>query len=204
MRKLTLFGIVAVGLVAVLSTAPAHAQARCRSNTALCLGDKNTDVYVQGNLYINSPDGGSAISTPGTATNAGTLRVGTLDAGVANIQGNLTIAGKVPVLRADVLDAGQIFAQGFGPVTRLIPWTATIDFVTATTTCTESSAITVTGARTNDGCVIGPPTSGGSTNAAYTCYVSATDAVKARHCAAGTADDPASATFSGVVISTAQ
>ena len=80
-------------------------------------------------------------------------------------------------------------------VTTMLGASATIDFTTATTTCTESSAITVTGAVVGDVCAVGTPAAGGSANATYTCYVSATNAVKVRHCAAGTADDPASGTF---------
>ena len=91
------------------------------------------------------------------------------------------------------------FANGV-TVSGPLAWTSTIDFATATTTCTESSAITVQGAAVNDSCFIGPPATGGSTNATYSCYVSAANAIKARHCAAGTADDPASATFEGFVI----
>lgn len=86
-------------------------------------------------------------------------------------------------------------------VTKMLGTSSTIDFATATTTCTESSGITVTGAAAGDPCFVGTPTTGGSTNASYTCYVSATDTVKVRHCAAGTADDPASATFYVRVIS---
>lgn len=86
-------------------------------------------------------------------------------------------------------------------VTKMLGTSATIDFTTATTTCTESSGLTVTGAAAGDPCFVGTPTTGGSTNASYTCYVSAADTVKVRHCAAGTADDPASATFFVRVIS---
>ena len=86
-------------------------------------------------------------------------------------------------------------------VTRALGFSAVIDFASTTITCNDSNAITVTGAQAGDPCFVGPPTSGGSTNASYTCYVSAADTVKVRHCAAGTADDPASATFFGRVIS---
>jgi hypothetical protein len=122
------------------------------------------------------------------------------------VGGNLVVSSPDGGLSVD--NTGAVTAPSIkvpstasGSITKVLPWSSTIDFATATTTCTESSGITVTGATTNDSCVIGPPTSGGSTNAAYTCYVSAADTVKARHCAAGTADDPASATFKGFVIS---
>lgn len=91
--------------------------------------------------------------------------------------------------------SGGMAVGGGTTVLKVLTATAVIDFATATTTCTESGNITVTGAATNDSCFMGPPTTGGSTNASYTCYVSAADTVKARHCAAGTADDPASATY---------
>lgn len=90
-------------------------------------------------------------------------------------------------------------------VSRTLSASATIDFATATITCTDSSAIVLTGARVNDPCFVGPPTtiSGAATglNSTFSCYVSAADNVKVRHCAAGTADDPASAIFAVRVFS---
>jgi hypothetical protein len=90
-------------------------------------------------------------------------------------------------------------------MTRLLGASATIDFASTTITCTDSSAITVTGAQTGDPCFVGAPTtiSGAGTglNSSFTCYVSAADNVKVRHCAAGTADDPASATYFVRIIS---
>lgn len=90
-------------------------------------------------------------------------------------------------------------------VTRMLGASATIDFASTTITCTDSPAITVVGAQTGDPCFVGPPTSitgaGTGLNSSFTCYVSAADAVKVRHCAAGTADDPASAVFLVRVIS---
>ena len=90
-------------------------------------------------------------------------------------------------------------------VTRMLAGSATIDFASVTITCEDSAAITVTGAAVNDPCFVGPPTtiSAASTglHSNFTCYVNAADAVKVRHCAAGTADDPASATFEVRVIS---
>lgn len=84
-------------------------------------------------------------------------------------------------------------------ITRSLGGSATIDFASVTITCEDSTAITVKGARTGDACFVGPPTtiSGAGTglHSTFSCYVSASDAVKVRHCAAGTADNPASATF---------
>lgn len=86
-------------------------------------------------------------------------------------------------------------------VTHLLGGSATINFASATTTCEDSSAITVTGAQVGDACAVGVPASGGSANGAYSCFVSAAGAVKVRHCAVGTADNPDSATFYVRIIS---
>ena len=79
-------------------------------------------------------------------------------------------------------------------ITRSLGGSATIDFVSGTIVCTDSAAITVTGARAGDACFVGPPASPAA-NSTFSCYVSASDAVKVRHCPAGTAVDPASATY---------
>lgn len=79
------------------------------------------------------------------------------------------------------------------------------DFASVTITCEDSTGITVTGAVAGDACFVGAPTtiSGAGTglHSSFTCYVSAADTVKVRHCAAGTADNPASATYYVRVIS---
>lgn len=85
-------------------------------------------------------------------------------------------------------------------ITRTLGASAVIDFVSSTIVCTDSSAITVTGAVAGDPCFVGPPAAIAN-NSSFTCYVSAADAVKVRHCPAGTAIDPASATYSVRVIS---
>lgn len=85
-------------------------------------------------------------------------------------------------------------------VTRSLGANATIDFASVTTTCVDSSAVTVTGARAGDACSVGAPAAA-TANLSFTCYVSATDAVKVRACAAGTAADAASATYYVRVIS---
>jgi hypothetical protein len=91
-------------------------------------------------------------------------------------------------------------------VTRMLAFSSTIDFASATITCRDSSAISVPGAQVGDPCFVGMPatlTAGGTgLHESFTCYVSAADNVKVRACAAGTADDPASVTFRGQVIST--
>lgn len=90
-------------------------------------------------------------------------------------------------------------------ITRSLGGSITFDFASTTITCEDSTAITVTGARTGDACFVGPPTtiSGAGTglHSTFSCYVSASNAVKVRHCAAGTADNPASATFNVRVFS---
>jgi hypothetical protein len=218
MRKLALL-ILAVGAVAVLSVPSAHAQAKCGND--ICIGSSGTQVHAKGNLILDRPilsgtsgnviiDAG--VTIVGSTVVTGTASVGTskpdlLDAGSGMINGNLQIAGKVPVLRADIVDAGILFIQGTGPIYRMVPFTtAATDLASTTTTCTDSAGTTATGARTGDVCTLGMPSTltgaGTGLNGNYTCYVSAADTVKVRHCAAGTADDPGSVVYTGVVIST--
>jgi hypothetical protein len=85
-------------------------------------------------------------------------------------------------------------------VTKMLGGSATIDFASQTITCNTSN-ITVTGAATGDPCFVGPPSTGGAANSSFTCYVSAANTVTVKHCLAGTASDPASATFNVRVIS---
>jgi hypothetical protein len=90
-------------------------------------------------------------------------------------------------------------------ITRSLGGSIAFDFASVTITCEDSTGITVTGAVAGDACFVGPPTtvSGAGTglHSSFTCYVSAADTVKVRHCAAGTADNPASATYYVRVIS---
>lgn len=85
-------------------------------------------------------------------------------------------------------------------VTKVFSASATIDFVSGTIVCTDSTGITVTGAVANDACFVGPPASPAA-NSTFSCYVSAADTVKVRHCPAGTVVDPASATYYVRVVS---
>jgi hypothetical protein len=84
-------------------------------------------------------------------------------------------------------------------ITKSLGGSIAFDFASVTITCEDSTGITVTGAVAGDACFVGPPTtiSGAGTglHSSFTCYVSAADTVKVRHCAAGTADNPASATY---------
>jgi hypothetical protein len=120
--------------------------------------------------------------------------------GDAGFRGQALFIGDAGFNSQVTMKAMQV-GSGGAVATRILQATATVDFVTATTTCTESGAITITGALAGDACFPIVPSSVGSTNASYTCYVSASDACKVRHCAAGSADDPASATFGCVVFS---
>lgn len=84
-------------------------------------------------------------------------------------------------------------------ITKSLGGSITFDFASVTITCEDSTGITVTGAVAGDACHVGAPTtiSGAGTglHSTFSCYVSAADTVKVRHCAAGTADNPASATY---------
>jgi hypothetical protein len=103
------------------------------------------------------------------------------------------LVGPVSLLGSD----SQINANR---VTRMLGASATIDFASGSIVCTDSAAIAVLGARTGDACFVGPPAAIAN-NSSFSCYVSAADAVKVRHCPAGTSIDPASASYSVRVIS---
>lgn len=93
-------------------------------------------------------------------------------------------------------------------ITRSLGASSTINFsathanTAGAANCSESSAITVLGARTGDACHVGPPvltaSDGGVLSGNFSCFVSASDAVKVRFCGS---DDPASGTFYVRVIS---
>lgn len=91
-------------------------------------------------------------------------------------------------------------------VTKMLGTSATIDFDTATTTCTTTisdggtATVTVTGAAAGDPCFVGTPSSPAA-NSSFSCYVSATDTVTLKQCAAGTASNPSSGTYYVRVIS---
>lgn len=85
-------------------------------------------------------------------------------------------------------------------ITRTLGASAVIDFASGSIVCTDSADIAVTGALAGDPCFVGPPAAIAN-NSSFTCYVSAADVVKVRHCPAGTVIDPASATYSVRVIS---
>ena len=128
-----------------------------------------------------------------------------------------TVALAAPATIGGISESAHWFKSGIfvGPqstaassgnrVSRMLAGSIAFDFASVTITCEDSTGITITGAQTGDPCFVGPPTtiSGAGTglHSSFTCYVSASDTVKVRHCAAGTADNPASATFNVRVIS---
>lgn len=87
-------------------------------------------------------------------------------------------------------------------LTRTLGGSITFDFVAGTIVCTDSTAITVRGVRAGDPCFVGAPTTAAA-NSTFTCFVSAADAVKVRHCPVGTAADPASSLYNVRVLSSA-
>lgn len=109
MRKLALL-TVAIASFGLFLSPPAEAQTPCRGGTALCMGDKNHDIIIGGNVIWTSPDGGSS-HTPSTGV-SGTQSTGkfaALDAGVGRINGDLTVIGTGKI---EVLDAGAANFQG--------------------------------------------------------------------------------------------
>lgn len=79
------------------------------------------------------------------------------------------------------------------------------DFPSATIVCNDSPAVTMTGAVVGAPCFVGiGPRDGGTqvltANSNFSCFVDAVDTVKVRHCAAGTAANPADAGYVARVI----
>lgn len=106
----------------------------------------------------------------------------------------------VPLYVGPALGSDSIIASSSNKVTRILQSAYTIDFATATITCNDSAGQTLTGAKVGDTCIVGPPAAA-QANASFTCRVSAADTVIIRYCAAGTAADPASASYAVTVIS---
>lgn len=80
-------------------------------------------------------------------------------------------------------------------VTRMMSNSLVIDFPASTITCVDSASITVTGAQLGDPCVVGVPSAAAVSNAGFSCWVLAANAVLVRFCPAGTLADPLSGTF---------
>ena len=85
-------------------------------------------------------------------------------------------------------------------VTRILGGSETFDFASSTITCLDSTGVTVTGAQLGDPCFASPNIAWAA-NQEFSCFVSAANTVKVRFCPAGTAADPASATYFTRVIS---
>lgn len=74
------------------------------------------------------------------------------------------------------------------------------DFASSTIVCTDTPAVTLTGAAVGAPCFVGiGPRDGGTqivtANSTFSCFVDAVDTVKLRHCAVGTAANPADAGY---------
>lgn len=74
------------------------------------------------------------------------------------------------------------------------------DFASSTIVCTDTPAATATGVKKGDPCFVGiGPRDGGTqivtSNSVFTCFSDADNTAKLRHCAVGTAADPADAGY---------
>lgn len=81
----------------------------------------------------------------------------------------------------DGIGIGSTLAAG-DRITKALATTSVYDPASVTATCTESAAITVTGAAVGDVCLVGPPVAAGTMNVSLTCYVSAANAAKIKVC----------------------
>lgn len=80
-------------------------------------------------------------------------------------------------------------------ISKSVAATSTIDVANVTAKTCLDTTVTVTGAAAGAPCVVGAPTAAAA-NAAFTCYVSATDTVKLRACPLSDSDvDPASGSY---------
>jgi hypothetical protein len=105
-----------------------------------------------------------------------------------------------PIHIGPALGPNRVFPSSTSRVTRLLRADYTIDFASATITCVDSAAQTLTGARTGDICLVSPP-AGSTANTSFTCRVNAANQVTVRYCPAGTAADPASGSYNVLVLS---
>jgi len=137
------------------------------------------------------------------------LAISTLAFGVVYQQLDLSVGNKIRVYTSGLLVAplsvlGTDAQVNASKISRALGASATINFAPQGATCTDSSAVTVLGARAGDPCVVGVPLAvtnvdGGSLST-FSCFVSAADAVKVRLCSQAS-EDVASATFYVRVIS---
>lgn len=80
------------------------------------------------------------------------------------------------------------------------------DFAAATIVCNDTPAVTATGVKVGDPCFVGVgPRDGGTqivtANSTFFCFSDAVGTVKLRHCAVGTAANPADAGYTLRIIS---
>ena len=82
-----------------------------------------------------------------------------------------------------VFKGGVTFGTSGTEMTDSYAATLTTNFVgIAANDCKDSAAITVTGAAANDVCAVGPNATAGALDIVFTCYVSASNAVKIHLC----------------------
>lgn len=88
MRKLMpLVAVIAVGFLA-------QAQKKCGDTGAdICIGSKNSQVLVGGNLVVTSPDGGFTLGSTGAVT-APSTKSDVIDAGTLMVVGDTQLKGK--------------------------------------------------------------------------------------------------------------
>lgn len=91
-------------------------------------------------------------------------------------------------------------------VTAMLTADVDYDFASSTIVCTDTPAVTVTGAKVGDPCFVGiGPADGGTqvltNNSVFTCFVDSDGTAKLRHCAVGTAANPADAGYQLRIIS---
>lgn len=115
LRRFALLSFVAVCFVAL--------QAQQKRADGLHLGSKNVDVYIDGNVYVTSPDGGLSITASGIASGTQALiKAGVIDAGVLRVNGEVTVTGtaNLALSKADLVDAGNVNVQGTLGINRAI------------------------------------------------------------------------------------
>lgn len=174
---------------------------KCGSDGHICMGSNSSSagqVEIGGNLLVDRP----ILVGPNSPSSVLLVDGGVGVNGALNVNGTSTVVTS----KATVVDAGVLCVQANTCVTRILPFTtAAIDFANATIVCEDSPGTTVTGAKVGDPCFVGMPetlTAGGTgLHHNFTCYVSAANTIKVRACAAGTADNPGSVVFQGVVVS---
>ena len=80
-------------------------------------------------------------------------------------------------------------------ITESLGGSYSIDFGGVTDSCEDSAGQTLTGAAVGDVCEVGTPATLPSSTSWITCYVSAANTVKVRHCSHGASGNPAAATY---------